>query len=244
MGIIDFFKKKKDVDFLKVTDSANIPVSNAENIECAPTCALEKQEPFEICPQYICERYYYDNQAYMYDNGLAVDFSAAIIKSLFGFDEKLYNSCILFSELKNPRKASGFVHLWRAVFRLCKEKQLIQDSHDKIPYSDVFNYQIGNLLVDEAKRLVVHQKASNDTVEIVFRSCITTNGFSDFEGYADFDFITALSVLLIKDKYPNVHTVRANVYLNQGVPLENIAFPVKVEPTVDQRFIYGLINSR
>lgn len=244
MSIIDFFKKKKDVDSVKVTDSVNIPVSNAENKECAPPCALEKQEPFEICPQYICERYYYDNQAYMYDNGLAVNFSVEIIKSLFGFDEKLFNYCMLFSELETSKKVSGFGHLWRAVFRLCKEKQLIRNSYDKIPYANVFNYQIGSLLVDEAKRLVVRQKASNDTVEIVFRSCIATDGFVGFEGYADFDFITALSILLIKDKYPNVHTVKANVYLNYGIPLENINFPIKVEPTVDQRFIYGLINSR
>ncbi len=244
MRIINIFKKKKDVAFVKTTDSTKNSVSNVKNKESDAICSLEKHESFEFCPQYICETYYYDNQTYMYDNGLAVDFSVAIIKSLFGFDEKLYNNCILFSELENPRKASGFGHLWRAVFRLYKEKQLIKDSHDKIPYSDVFNYQIGSLLVDEAKRLVVSQKLSNDIVEIVFRSYITTNGFADFEGYADFDFITALSILLIKDKYPNVHTVRANVYLNHGIPLENIDFPVKVESTVDQRFIYGLINSR
>lgn len=244
MGIIHFFKKKKDVASVKTINSANIPVSNEKNKECDPICGLEKLESFEICPQYICERYYYDNQAYMYDNGLAVDFSAAIIKSLFGFDENLYNNCILFSELENPRKASGFGHLWRAVFRLCKEKQLIQNSHDKVAYADLFNYQIGKSLLDEAEQLVVRNKVYGNTAEIVFKSCISTQGFANFEGYADFDFITALSVLLIKDKHPSVHTIRANVYLNHGIPLENIDFPVKVEPTVDQRFIYGLINSR
>lgn len=243
MSIINFFKKKKDVASVENTDSTGTPVPNVANKNDS-NCTFEKHEPFEICPQYICERYYYDNQAYMHDNGLALDFSASIIKSLFGFDEKLFNKCLLFSELENTTKAGGFGHLWRAVFRLCKEKQLIQNSRDKIAYADVFNYQIGKLLFNEAEQLVVRKTVSNKTAEIVFKSCISTQGFANFEGYADFDFITALSILLIKDKYPSVHTVRANVYLNHGIPLENIDFPVKVEPTVDQRFIYGLINSR
>ena len=180
----------------------------------------------------------------MYDNGLAVDFSITIIKSLFGFDEKLSNYCLLFSELENPKKASGFGHLWCAVFQLCKEKQLIQNDNDKIPYVEVFNHQNGKSLFDKAKQLIVRKTVLNDTAEIIFKSCMSTQGFANFEGYANLDFITALSILLIKDKYPDIHTVKANVYFNHGVPLENIDFPVKVESTLDQREIYGLINSR
>lgn len=244
MSIINLFKKKKDITSVENADAMDVPIQKAANKTSDSKTALEKQEPFEICPQYIYERYYYENQAYMYDNGLAVNFSISIIKALFGFDERLLNNCLLFSELENPRKASGFEHLWRTVFQLCKEKQLIQNGNDKITYAEVFNHQNGKSLLDKAEQLIIRKTVRNDTAEIVFKSCMSTQGFADFEGYADFDFITALSILLIKDKYPSVHTVRANVYLNHGIPLENIDFPVKVEPTVDQRFIYGLINSR
>ena len=92
--------------------------------------------------------------------------------------------------------------------------------------------------------MIVRKTVSNNIAEIIFRSCVSTQGFANFEGYADFDFITALSILLIKDKYPNIHTVRANVYFGGGKYLDNLNFPVKVESALDQRFIYGLLNSR
>ena len=90
----------------------------------------------------------------------------------------------------------------------------------------------------------MRKTVSYNTAEIVFKSCISTQGFKNFKGYADFDFIIALSILLIKEDYPNIQTVKANVYFGSGMYLDNLAFPVKVESTLNQRSIYGLINSR
>lgn len=201
-------------------------------------------EPLDIHPPYITERFLYDQQAPLNSAGLATDFSKGVITALFGYDEAVLAAGLLFIEKQNAAIGSAFAHLWEAVFTLCRDWGLVKDRYDSVPYTAVFNHQIGQRLVQKAEQLVVRETLCGDTAEITFQSCMPTQGFRDFEGYANFDFIAALSVLRLKDKYPHLNTVKANVYFSSGVPLKTMDFPVTVESTIDQRFIYGLINSR
>ncbi len=241
----NLFKNKPSADKTKFQND-NPPKSHIETEEdmSKPNTQMNEEEHFrpDYIPECINRRFIYDNQKYLNENNLATDFSEAVITSLFGFDKNILEKCLLFSESQTVAIGSAFSHLWDAIFRIHNKNTFV--NNEEMAYNSVFNYQTGKVLVQKAKQLVVRKKVYGNTAEIVFKSCMPTQGFPNFEGYADFDFITALSILLIKEDYPDIQMVKANVYFRGGIYLDNLDFSVKVESTLDQRYIYGLINSR
>lgn len=201
---------------------------------------------FELRPRFISEGYYFSNVVYVEDHALEVEFSCLVIEALFGYNRELYEKCLIFSVPKNPRLAGAFSELWYAAFGVAKAKGLLKGNaaDERIEYDAIFNYDTGKTLIEKAKKHIVKQTIDKETARIVFASCIPTADFEKFEGYTHFDIVTALSILLLKEQYPELQRVKANVYLCGGITPENINFPVKVESTVDQRYIYFLINNR
>lgn len=190
-------------------------------------------------PRLISCRFLAKNAAEMRKNCWMVDFVNTTIRSLFGFDEKLYRTCLLFSA------PDPFRHLWHAAFALHEKDGVIKTWDNEVAFSSIFNYATGERLVAKAQQLILQNRVTDDVAHVLFRSCISTEGFAGFEGYADFDVVTALSILFLKERYPHIHTVKGNLYLGGGTILfDEHVFPVKVESTLDQRFIYGLINGR
>ena len=198
----------------------------------------------DLCPSRISEEYYVTNRDDLYDRGQAVAFSGAVIRALFGFDEDLCRACTVFSALPSPDLAGGFRFLWEAAFSLGRESGLVRGRKDEVAFTAVFNRQTGRLLLEKAQQLVVRQTVRDGVARVVFRSCMDLTDLPNWEGWVPFDFLTALYLVSLKVTHPTVHTVLANIYFGVGIPLKNLDFPVKVESTEDQRYIYGMINSR